>query len=97
MIRDPSKSRLSFDDLVVYNADVNPLNKAESQERLAEVNNYIIEVETLVETMCLNLRVNHAPKTPKYHSKIQKKAQNRLKKFENFKFYRKLLKLKWTP
>lgn len=58
-VKDPNSKRQNFDDLMVYNMDINTIDKTESTSKLDECNNYIIEIETKVETMCLNLRVSN--------------------------------------
>ena len=64
-LRNPEGHKLSFDKLIVYSMNVNPLNKAESGQKLDMANSYFLKVETQLETLCLNLRVRERSESRK--------------------------------
>lgn len=50
--------RLDFDDLLIFRTDVNTMDKLKDDKNLRDFNTHTTEVETLVESCCLHLRVS---------------------------------------
>ena len=51
------KRRLDFDEIFILNTKIDTTDKLKDGKALQNFNSYITEVETLVETCCLHLRV----------------------------------------
>jgi hypothetical protein len=49
--------KLDFDDLLIFKTDINTVDRLKSDKALAEFNTHCVEVETLIESCLLNLRV----------------------------------------
>ena len=56
-IKEPNSKRQNFDDLMVYDLEFNTIDKIISVQNLEKCNDYFVEIETKVESMCIDLRV----------------------------------------